>query len=111
VSFEQAGMRQRTTAATLFNTESSRSHAVFELHVTSKYRDARTGHDLRSSSRLSLVELHTRPVWTFLVFFCAAASLGSCVVSFFFFFARARFFLILTLKCAHRLCTFWTRCM
>jgi hypothetical protein len=92
VSFEQAGMRQRTTAATLFNTESSRSHAVFELHVTSKYRDARTGHDLRSSSRLSLVELHTRPVWTFLVFFALRHRLALALFLFSFSFLRAHAF-------------------
>jgi len=51
----QAGMRQRTTAATLYNTESSRSHALFELHVQSKYKDGNSGTDLRSTSRLSLV--------------------------------------------------------
>ena len=50
-------MRQRTTAATLYNTESSRSHALFELHVQSTYKDDASGADLRSTSRLSLVRI------------------------------------------------------
>ena len=52
----KAGTRQRTTAATLFNTESSRSHAVFELNVQCKYKGA-DGADMRSTSRLALIDL------------------------------------------------------
>ena len=51
----EEGTRQRTTAATLFNTESSRSHSVFEVNVQSKYTTG--GVEMRSTSRLSLIDL------------------------------------------------------
>ena len=51
----ELGTKQRTTAATLFNIESSRSHAVFEVNVQSKYQVR--GVDMRCTSRLSLIDL------------------------------------------------------
>eukprot|EP00615_Pteridomonas_danica_P012376 CAMPEP_0114352738 /NCGR_PEP_ID=MMETSP0101-20121206/18157_1 /TAXON_ID=38822 ORGANISM="Pteridomonas danica, Strain PT" /NCGR_SAMPLE_ID=MMETSP0101 /ASSEMBLY_ACC=CAM_ASM_000211 /LENGTH=606 /DNA_ID=CAMNT_0001493261 /DNA_START=371 /DNA_END=2188 /DNA_ORIENTATION=- len=51
------GFKQRTTAATLYNSESSRSHAVFEINIKAKYKDVATGEDMVSSSRIALIDL------------------------------------------------------
>jgi hypothetical protein len=51
----ELGAQLRSVAATKFNSESSRSHAVFELHISKTYPTE--GGDMVSTSRLSLTDL------------------------------------------------------
>jgi hypothetical protein len=51
----ERGAQLRSVAATKFNSESSRSHAVFELHISKTY-PTESG-DMVSTSRLSLTDL------------------------------------------------------
>ena len=51
----ERGAQLRSVAATNFNSESSRSHAVFEIHISKTYPTA--SGDMVSTSRLSLTDL------------------------------------------------------
>jgi hypothetical protein len=51
----ERGASGRSTAATLYNSQSSRSHAIFELHVKRRYPTP--SGDMQSTSRLSLTDL------------------------------------------------------
>jgi len=51
------GTGNRTVAATKYNSESSRSHAVFELHVQQKYKDELTGEEMQSKTKIALIDL------------------------------------------------------
>jgi hypothetical protein len=51
------GTSNRTVAATKYNSESSRSHAVFELSVTQKYKDEFSGEDMQSKTKIALIDL------------------------------------------------------
>ena len=51
----ERGARLRSVAATKFNSESSRSHAVFEIHISKTYPT--DSGDMVSTSRLSLTDL------------------------------------------------------
>jgi hypothetical protein len=51
------GTSSRTVAATKYNSESSRSHAVFELHIQHKYKDERTGEDMQARTKIALIDL------------------------------------------------------
>jgi len=51
----EKGASGRSTAATAYNSESSRSHAIFELHVKKRYPTP--SGDMQSTSRLSLTDL------------------------------------------------------
>lgn len=51
----ELGTKNRTTSATLYNSESSRSHSIFEINVQAKYQIS--GEDMRSASRLALIDL------------------------------------------------------
>eukprot|EP00562_Extubocellulus_spinifer_P002791 CAMPEP_0178486660 /NCGR_PEP_ID=MMETSP0696-20121128/8919_1 /TAXON_ID=265572 /ORGANISM="Extubocellulus spinifer, Strain CCMP396" /LENGTH=1944 /DNA_ID=CAMNT_0020114325 /DNA_START=206 /DNA_END=6040 /DNA_ORIENTATION=- len=52
-----AGTLNRTTAATLMNHQSSRSHAVFTVYLHQTIRNDETGVDVTSSSRFTFVDL------------------------------------------------------
>eukprot|EP00616_Rhizochromulina_sp_CCMP1243_P017821 CAMPEP_0118966644 /NCGR_PEP_ID=MMETSP1173-20130426/4091_1 /TAXON_ID=1034831 /ORGANISM="Rhizochromulina marina cf, Strain CCMP1243" /LENGTH=1179 /DNA_ID=CAMNT_0006915457 /DNA_START=13 /DNA_END=3552 /DNA_ORIENTATION=+ len=51
------GTSNRTVAATRYNTESSRSHSVFEMSVQQKYRDPTTGEEMQSKTKIALIDL------------------------------------------------------
>ncbi|CAG0908958.1 unnamed protein product [Cyprideis torosa] len=51
------GSKARTVAATNMNSESSRSHAVFNVIVTARLTDKATGHVGERVARMSLVDL------------------------------------------------------
>jgi len=51
------GTNNRTVAATKYNSESSRSHAVFELHIVQKYKDKNSGEDMQSKVKIALIDL------------------------------------------------------
>ena len=51
------GTGNRTVAATKYNSESSRSHAVFELHIQQKYKDGASGEEMQSKTKIALVDL------------------------------------------------------
>jgi len=51
------GTGNRTVAATKYNSESSRSHAVFELHIQQKYKDEASGEDMQSKTKIALIDL------------------------------------------------------
>ena len=51
------GNKYRTVAATNMNNQSSRSHAVFTVHITFSLQDAATGVTGETMSRISLVDL------------------------------------------------------
>lgn len=51
------GTGNRTVAATKYNSESSRSHAVFEMHIQQKYKDTTTGEDMQSRVKIALIDL------------------------------------------------------
>jgi hypothetical protein len=51
------GTGNRTVAATKYNSESSRSHAVFELHIQQKYKDKVSGEDMQSKVKIALIDL------------------------------------------------------
>jgi hypothetical protein len=51
------GTSNRTVAATKYNSESSRSHAVFELHIQQKYKDKISGEDMQSKTKIALIDL------------------------------------------------------
>ena len=51
------GTGNRTVAATKYNSESSRSHAVFEIHIQQKYKDEVTGEDMQSKTKIALIDL------------------------------------------------------
>lgn len=61
VELMQRGAQARTVAATLLNSESSRSHAVFQLHM--ELRSQPNEHGIRhiSRPRLTLVDLAGLP--------------------------------------------------
>ena len=55
-----SGTQYRTIAATKFNRESSRSHAVFELTLTQVFKSRTLGHEnmtMQKRSRVSLIDL------------------------------------------------------
>ena len=52
-----AGTLNRTTAATLMNHQSSRSHAVFTVYLHQTFRNDETGVDVTTSSRFTFVDL------------------------------------------------------
>jgi hypothetical protein len=49
------GTSNRTVAATKYNSESSRSHAVFELHIQQKYNAS--GIDMQSRTKIAMIDL------------------------------------------------------
>lgn len=51
------GTLHRTTAATLMNHQSSRSHAVFTVHLQQTMRNEESGVDVTTSSRFTFVDL------------------------------------------------------
>ena len=51
------GTLHRTTAATLMNHQSSRSHAVFTVHLHQTMRNEESGVDVTTSSRFTFVDL------------------------------------------------------
>jgi hypothetical protein len=51
------GTGHRTVAATKYNSESSRSHAVFELHIQQKYKDDASGEEMQSKVKIALIDL------------------------------------------------------
>jgi kinesin family protein 1 len=51
------GTGNRTVAATKYNSESSRSHAVFELHIQQKYVDKLTMEEMNSKTKICLIDL------------------------------------------------------
>ena len=51
------GTGNRTVAATKYNSESSRSHAVFEVHIQQKYKDEASGEEMQSKTKIALVDL------------------------------------------------------
>ena len=51
------GNKYRTVAATNMNNQSSRSHAVFTVHITFSLKDIATGINGETMSRISLVDL------------------------------------------------------
>jgi kinesin family protein 1 len=51
------GTGNRTVAATKYNSESSRSHAVFELHCQQKYKDKNSGEEMQSKTKIALIDL------------------------------------------------------
>lgn len=55
--FFRQGEQNRTTAATLMNSQSSRSHAVTEVRLTQAAEDLETGEETIKTSKLSLVDL------------------------------------------------------
>jgi len=51
------GTSSRTVAATKYNSESSRSHAVFELHIQHKYKDDKSGEEMQARTKIALIDL------------------------------------------------------
>jgi hypothetical protein len=51
------GFQNRTVASTRYNSESSRSHAIFELNIRQKYLDKASGEKMSSTSKINLVDL------------------------------------------------------
>jgi hypothetical protein len=51
------GTGNRTVAATKYNSESSRSHAVFEMHIQQKYKDDASGEEMQSKTKIALIDL------------------------------------------------------
>ena len=58
------GLSARTTAATLMNAESSRSHSIFTIIVEMSTKDQTTGKDMLRVGKLNLVDLAGRIIST-----------------------------------------------